>query len=99
MIASKTGDSAIIPASEAERKRSVQFADSALARSEIIALIGLVCLEAEHDEILGSDLRDTTKLERLGRSGLDERLSIHSLLGDEDNGRVISFPNLERCHR
>jgi len=60
-----------------------------------------VCLEAEHDEILGSDLRDTAKLgHALGGARLDERpVSIHSPLRDEDNTRVMSFPNLANCHR
>lgn len=60
----------------------------------------LVCLGAEHDEILGSDLRDTAKLEGLGGPELDEcPVSIHSLLRDEDNTRFMSFPNLANCHR
>ncbi|WP_456840508.1 hypothetical protein [Bradyrhizobium sp. USDA 4486] len=60
----------------------------------------LVCLEAEHDEILGSDLRDTAKLEGLGGARLEERpMSIQALLRDEDNTRFMSFPNLANCHR
>ncbi|MBB4396569.1 hypothetical protein GGD62_005696 [Bradyrhizobium sp. ERR14] len=60
----------------------------------------LVCLEAEHDKIQGSDLRDTAKLERLAARGFGERpVSNHSLLRDEDNRRVMSFPNLSNCHR
>lgn len=60
----------------------------------------LVCLEAEHDEILGFDLRDTAKLERLAGAGPEERpVSIHSLLRDEENNRVMSFPDLANCHR
>ncbi|MDA9483398.1 hypothetical protein XI07_15520 [Bradyrhizobium sp. CCBAU 11445] len=60
----------------------------------------MVCVEAEHDEIPGSDLRDKAELKRLGSAGVQERLvRIHSLPRDEDNTRFMFFPNLANCHR
>ncbi|WP_456745066.1 hypothetical protein [Bradyrhizobium sp. USDA 4354] len=62
-----------------------------------------LCLKAEHEEKLATELRDTGKIEHadaLGGAGLDPRVvGIDSLLADEDIMSVIFLPYLANCYR